>query len=86
MSWNSYYEVQLTKLQGVAQKSKTVYVYLTDRQVSVSDRLRITAICAGHHQGVLLEVDPPQVGHLQGGAPRHLLCTGADTNFLSLPI
>ena len=33
MSWNSYYEVQLTKLQGVAQKSKTVYVYLTDRQV-----------------------------------------------------
>ena len=82
MSWNSYYEVQLTKLQGVAQKSKTVYVYLTDRQVSVSDGLKISHICPGHHQGVLLEADPPQVGHLQGGAPCHLLCAGADTNFL----
>merc|ERR1719397_1351096 len=37
MSWNSYYEVQLTKLQGVAQKSKTVYVYLTDRQVTIRE-------------------------------------------------
>ena len=35
MSWNAYYEVQLTKLHGVPQKSKTVYVYLTDRQVSL---------------------------------------------------
>ena len=40
MSWNSYYEVQLTKLQGVPQKSKTVYVYLTDRQVSLTDGLK----------------------------------------------
>lgn len=79
MSWNSYYEVQLTKLQGVAQKSKTVYVYLTDRQVSLSDGLKIKYVCPGHHQGVLLEADPPQVGHLQGGAPCHLLCTGAHT-------
>ena len=42
MSWNSYYEVQLTKLQGVAQKSKTVYVYLTDRQVGLSYGLKGT--------------------------------------------
>ena len=84
MSWNSYYEVQLTKLQGVAQKSKTVYVYLTDRQVSVSDGLESTDICPGDHQGVLPEADPTQVGHLQSGSPRHLLCTGADTNFLLL--
>ena len=36
MGWNSYYEVQLTRLHGVQQKAKTVYVYLTDRQVGIN--------------------------------------------------
>jgi len=37
MGWNSYFEVQLTRLHGVQQKAKTVYVYLTDRQVTIRE-------------------------------------------------
>lgn len=37
MGWNSYYEAQLIKLHGAVQKPKTVYVYLTDRQVTVRE-------------------------------------------------
>jgi len=37
MGWNSYYELQLTQLHGSPQKPKTVYVYLTDRQVTVRE-------------------------------------------------
>lgn len=37
MGWNSYYELQLTQLHGIPQKPKTVYVYLTDRQVTVRE-------------------------------------------------
>jgi hypothetical protein len=37
MGWNSYFELQMTKLHVAAQKSKTVYVYLTDRQVTIRE-------------------------------------------------
>jgi len=37
MGWNSYYEASLTCLQGVAQKAKPVYVYLTDKQMIIRE-------------------------------------------------
>ena len=37
MGWNSYYEASLTCLHGAAQKPKTVYVYLTDKQMIVRE-------------------------------------------------
>jgi len=37
MGWNSYYEVSLTCLHGSQQKPKTVYVYLTDKQMIIRE-------------------------------------------------
>ena len=37
MGWNSYYEASLLTLQGVSQRSKTVYVYLTDKQMIIRE-------------------------------------------------
>ena len=37
MGWNSYYEVSLLSLQGENQKCKTVYVYLTDKQMIIRE-------------------------------------------------
>ena len=37
MGWNSYYEVNLTRLTGSSQKQKTVYVYLTDKQMIIRE-------------------------------------------------
>jgi len=37
MGWNSYYEVSLTCLHGSVQKPKTVYVYLTDKQMIIRE-------------------------------------------------
>merc|ERR1719422_1470777 len=37
MGWNSYYEASLLCLHGSNQKSKTVYVYLTDKQMIIRE-------------------------------------------------
>ena len=37
MGWNSYYEVSLHCLNGSALKPKTVYVYLTDKQIIIRE-------------------------------------------------
>ena len=37
MGWNSYYEATLLSLNGSSQKAKTVYIYLTDKQMIVRE-------------------------------------------------
>ena len=37
MGWNSYYEASLLSLQGEPQKCKTVFIYLTDKQMIIRE-------------------------------------------------
>ena len=74
MGWNSYYELQLTKLYGAAQKAKTVYVYLTDRQVCgyLLGMCLQYGLLSGDGEGILPETNPTQACYLPSGSTCHL--------------